>query len=201
MTGLEKIKNQILEEAGQKASDKRSAAEAKAEEILNTARDQAGRIAAQMEERSAADAKNYRERIKSSCDLKRRTMILEAKQEIISQVIEKAYQSLQEADAEEYFSMMEKLLCSSVQKGDGKMYLSAKDLERMPKGFADQAAEIARDKGGTLVVEKEAKAMDGGFILVYGGIEENCTWRALFDANHERLQDIAHEYLWRDENG
>ncbi|NCB92203.1 MAG: hypothetical protein EOM40_06470 [Clostridia bacterium] len=201
MTGLEKIKNQILEEAQKKASDTKSAAEAKAENIKETAREQASQMAAQMEERSRTEAANYRDRIKSSCDLKRRTMLLEAKQRLIGQVIEKAYQSLQEADTEEYFAMMEKLLARSVQKGDGKMYLSAKDLERMPADFAAKAAAAAKEKGGSLSVEKEPKAMDGGFILVYGGIEENCTWRALFDANREKLQDLAHGYLWRDENG
>ena len=38
--------------------------------------------------------------------------------------------------------------------------------------------------------------MDGGFVLLYGGIEENCTVRALFDARREALQDQVHALLF-----
>ncbi len=35
--------------------------------------------------------------------------------------------------------------------------------------------------------------MDGGFLLVYGGIEENCTIRAVFDAGREELSDRVNQ--------
>lgn len=201
MTGLEKIKDQILKEAKAKAGEKTGTARQKAEKLLRTAREQAEKTERQIGEKSRTDAANYQERIKSSCDLKRRTMMLEAKQEIIAEVIEKAYQTIKSADTKTYFSYMEKLLEQSAQSGQGKMYLSAEDLDRMPEDFAINADRIAKKKGGSLTVEKEPRNLDGGFILVYGGIEENCTWRALFDANREQLQDQVNGYLWRDENG
>ncbi len=34
--------------------------------------------------------------------------------------------------------------------------------------------------------------IDNGFILAYGGIEENCTIRAMFDAKRDELSDIVH---------
>ena len=40
------------------------------------------------------------------------------------------------------------------------------------------------------------RTLDGGFILIYGGIEENCTIRALFDARRETLQDQVHGLLF-----
>ena len=45
MTGLDKIKNQILEEARQKADEKKLEAQKKADEILKGAKDQAERMA------------------------------------------------------------------------------------------------------------------------------------------------------------
>ena len=46
------------------------------------------------------------------------------------------------------------------------------------------------------MVSKEPKDMDGGFVLVYGGIEENCTIRAMFDAKRDELSDIVHRLLF-----
>ena len=33
-------------------------------------------------------------------------------------------------------------------------------------------------------------------MLAYGGIEENCTFEALFEENKERLQDVVREKLF-----
>lgn len=201
MTGLEKIKNQILTEAREKAEQKTQAARKEAEEILAGSRQAAEEEAARQEEKSRADGDSYRDRVKSSCELKRRTMILEAKQKMIRKVLDQAYQSLVEAGPEKAFSVMEKLLDQAAQPQDGVMYLSQEELDHMPSDFEKKAAEIAGKKGGTLKIAKEAKKLDGGFILVYGGIEENCTWKALFDSNWEKLQDLVNGYLWRDDNG
>ena len=38
--------------------------------------------------------------------------------------------------------------------------------------------------------------INGGFVLTYGGIEENCSIDALFDAAHEVLQDKVQEILF-----
>ena len=38
--------------------------------------------------------------------------------------------------------------------------------------------------------------MDGGFLLVYGGIEENCTIRAVFDSKREELSDHVNRLLF-----
>ena len=42
---------------------------------------------------------------------------------------------------------------------------------------------------------KQPRPIDGGFILVYGGVEENCSIEALFYAEQERLQDKVQAFL------
>ena len=61
-------------------------------------------------------------------------------------------------------------------------------------GVAGQAA--AEAKGGKLVLKKEPKAIPDGFVLVYGGVEENCTLKALFDVKKDQLQDKVNEILF-----
>ena len=38
--------------------------------------------------------------------------------------------------------------------------------------------------------------MDGGFLLVYGGIEENCTISAVFASKREELSDQVNRLLF-----
>lgn len=63
-------------------------------------------------------------------------------------------------------------------------------------GFEAEIAEIAQSKGGSLSISDKGKVMDGGCILVYGGIEENCTIRAIFDARRDELSDMVQEMLF-----
>ena len=66
----------------------------------------------------------------------------------------------------------------------------------MPAGFEKKIEAAAKEKGGSLVLKKEPKAIADGFVLVYGGIEENCTLRALFDAKRDQLQDQVNAILF-----
>ena len=59
------------------------------------------------------------------------------------------------------------------------------------------AQDIAEKTVGEIMRDvADAKEMSGGFILVYGGIEENCTIRALFDAERDELSDKVHGLLF-----
>ena len=85
------------------------------------------------------------------------------------------------------------------QKGEGKILFSKTDTERLPKDFADTLAaalEKSGKEGAKLTVSGETRDIDGGFVLTYGGIEENCSFDALFDSAHEMLQDKVQEILF-----
>ncbi len=70
------------------------------------------------------------------------------------------------------------------------------DLKRLPAGFEKEISAIAAKKGGSLTLQKESKGIENGFILVYGGIEENCTFKALFNTQRDALQDKIHQELF-----
>ena len=65
----------------------------------------------------------------------------------------------------------------------------------MPSDFEEKIIAAAAEKGGSLVLSKE-RSIEDGFILVYGGIEENCTLKALLDAKKDELQDKVNEILF-----
>ena len=196
MTGLEKMKNQILEEAKTSADEKIKDANAKAEGILAQAREEAEKTAERIAKKSEADIANYKDRVKSSCDLKKRTAVLEAKQEMISEVLDSAFEMLKSMDEADYFAMLKKMLEKYVLPQEGEIYFSSADLEKMPESFKKEIEAIANAKGGKLTLSKEGKKIEGGFVLAYGGIEENCTFKAIFDAERDRLSDKVHEELF-----
>lgn len=196
MTGLEKITSQIQEEAKDSAAKKLEAAKKEADEILAEAKKACGAMEAEAAEKDALLKTNYESRAKSSAEQQRRTALLRAKQEIIADVIEEAYVTLKKKDAKGYFLTMEKILKTYALAEDGEIYFSKEDLARMPAGFEKKIEAAAKEKGGSLVLKKEPKAIADGFVLVYGGIEENCTLRALFDAKRDQLQDQVNAILF-----
>ena len=135
-------------------------------------------------------------RIHSAAEQKRKTALLKAKQEIIAEIIGSAYQTLKEEDTASYFLTMEKLVKTYALADKGEIYFSAADLGRMPADFEKKIEAAAQENGGSLTLKKEPKEIPDGFILVYGGVEENCTLKALFDAKKDQLQDRVNEMLF-----
>lgn len=78
----------------------------------------------------------------------------------------------------------------------GEIRFNEKDKKRLPAGYDKTAAGAAAKKGGKLSLSDETCEIDGGFILVYGGIEENCSFEAIFAAERESLQDQVHTLLF-----
>lgn len=186
MTGLEKIVQQIRDEAQQAANQTLDKSRAKALEITNNAGvDAAARreaIKAQLEN----EVKNLLSAAESAAELAKRRALLSAKQEIISQIIADTQADIFAMSDEDYFALILKMVKKYSLPQKGEIIFSKKDLARMPSGFADKIAGCAK---GPLELSKETRSIEGGFVLIYGGVEENCSVEALFYAAREQLQD------------
>lgn len=196
MTGLDKMKSQILDEAKKAAEEKISEANAQADEMIRLAKEDAAKQTESIQKKAEEDVANYQERMASSIDLQKRTKILAAKQEVIAEVLEKAYEKVKAMSEEEYFSMLLKMVEKYALPQEGEICFSAADLARLPDGFEAKVSETAASKGGSLRLSREGRKIDNGFILIYGGIEENCTIRAMFDAKKDELSDIVHQLVF-----
>lgn len=196
MTGLDKMKSQILDEAKAAAEGKIAEAKAQAEETIRNAKEDAAKQTESILHKSKNDVSNYQERLESSIDLQKRTKILAAKQEVIAEVLEKARAKVEAMEAGEYFSMLLKMVEKYALAQDGEICLCAADIARLPEGFEAEVSRIAKEKGGSLKLSGEGKQIKNGFILVYGGVEENCTINAMFDAKKDELSDIVHRLVF-----
>lgn len=196
MSGLDKIKGQILDDATRQANEKIAQAEADARQIVEKAKEEAEEKAQVLTAKTDQAAHDYQERILSSVQMLHKKALLQAKQEVIAEVLDLAYKKVLNLEDAAYFDLIEQMLAKYVQPGKGIVYFNEKDLKRLPSGFEKKIQSAAENKGGTLVLSDQTKEMDGGFVLTYGGIEENCTIRAVFAAKKDELSDKVHEMLF-----
>lgn len=196
MTGLEKMIDQILDDAKREASSIMEKAKSESENILSAAKEECRKLNAESEVQIVDNKKIYLDRIRSSVELRKRQAVLAAKQQIIADVLDKAYHTMCAMDDDAYFNLIKKMLDKFALAKSGEVCFSPKDLKRMPSGFEAVIAKAAGDKGGTLALSKEEKNIEGGFILIYGGIEENCSFKALFNAQRDELSDKVHGLLF-----
>ena len=97
---------------------------------------------------------------------------------------------------EDYFEMLLKILEKYVQPLDGEIFFSPADLKELPAGYEEKIIACANAKGGNLRVSEEGRDIENGFVLAYGGIEENCTLQAMFEAKKDELSDKVHQILF-----
>lgn len=216
MTGLERIEKEIVEEAESQAAKRIQMAEEKAGEIRRKLREEAEETEQGILEKGRREAADWEERMSSLRESEGRRILLEARQRVLEELMEKAEAKLQKTETGQYFSMLEKMLERAVLAGTGNMFLSREDLDRMPRDFPERVKRIARAAGGTLeLVGREGEGTAGesgeappgkgmpaqqgdGFVLVYGRIEVNCTLKAVLECRREQIRDALGRYLWRD---
>lgn len=196
MTGLDKIKQNILDEATESAKSSMDEAKAKARQIEEQNKAEAKKKCAEISQKTEAQLVQIKERTKSSMELERSRKMLETKQTLIAEVIDNAKAQIRELPDEEYFALLLKIADKAIHEGDGIVFLSSKDLARMPKDFEDKIKAIAEGRQAKMSVSKDAIDIEGGFVLSYGGIEENCTLEAIFADKKEELSDLVQKLLF-----
>lgn len=196
MRGIEKIAAQIIGEAEEKKAAIYEEIQHKIDE-LNAKTDE--EIKAELErinDDTLREEGTLEELAGLAAQQKRRQAALSAKQEVIGEIINEAYERLLNLEDEKYFAVIKKMLEDNVLSEKGEIIFSARDRQRMPKDFEDVIKNVALEKGGELVMSDEIRSIDGGFVLIYGGIEENCTFKAMLEASREELHDMVNGKLF-----
>jgi len=197
MTGLEKILNAIETDAGARAETVIAQAGREAEEILATAKKEADKMCTQINEKSDAEVKAAINRADSAAALQEKKIILDAKQQIISNIILNARNSLAKLPDSDYSEILLQMVKKYAHNKSGKLLFSAVDKNRLPKDFDAKLKQALSDKNeAALTVSEETATLTGGFLLIYGDIEENCSFDALFSAAKENLQDKVNSLLF-----
>ena len=196
MAGLDKIIGQIRQDAEEASAKTLTEARAQAEGILQEAREAAQREREQSKRRTDAAVRDALERGQSAADLQKRRGILAAKQRLVRNVLDQALADMKQMEEGPYFEALLRLAVRSAMPGEGILYLSEADRKRLPAGWEERLNQALAGKGAALKLSPESREMDGGFLLSYGGIEENCSFDALFESAGESLQDTVTKILF-----
>ena len=196
MAGIDNITSRILAEAQGEVDALLAKAKEEAKGILGEAEAKAEKVREAESVKTDRSVALYEARVAASCDSLKKKALLAAKQGMIAEVIESAYKELSGSDDASYFDMLIKFLGRSVRPEAGEILLSEKDKKRVTPQFLAKVKEIAASKGGSLKLSDKAANIENGFILSYGGIEENCSLSAIFDSAKDQIQDSVFKALF-----
>lgn len=197
MTGLEKILKAIEEQAQANADAILAEANKKADEIISAANLEAEKKSAQIAEKSAIDVQSAISRAESAAALQEKKLLLQTKQQIISNIITKARDSLAVLPDSEYSEIIIQMVKRFAHNNTGKIVFPSTDKKRLPADFNDRLKLALVDKpAASLTISDEDANINGGFLLIYGDVEENCSFDALFSTAKESLQDKVNSLLF-----
>ncbi|MGI6174708.1 MAG: V-type ATP synthase subunit E [Christensenellales bacterium] len=195
MTGLEKIIQTIEEETNREANALIQKAKVQSDEILAEAKAESDAKVAQIVRAGEKKIARIQDALQSALVLQQRQRTLQTKQAVLNSVIEQAQKSLYALPADEYFLLLINLARHAAQNTAGIAYLNAHDRARMPQDFEAKLNE-SLSGGGALTVSETTRPIDGGIVLKYGDVEENCSFEAIFNARRDEFMDLIRNTLF-----
>lgn len=187
MSGLDRIIEKINADSLASCREITDQAQKRAQDIVSDADERAEQVYAEI----IADAEKKAQSIMTMSEANvsgiARRAELSAKVEAVDAAIEAAYNAMCDMGADEYFAALEKLAVRNAGNGEGELRLSKRDLDRVPSGFADRINAALTD--GSVKLSGQSADIDNGFILVYGDIEMNCTFRALINEQKDIVRE------------
>ncbi|MDY6825899.1 MAG: V-type ATP synthase subunit E family protein [Bacillota bacterium] len=188
--GADRIIERILGDAKARADEIMQGAEEEKEKILSEARQKAENQETHILEQARKDAEEQKRRIIGVAQLEARKEILSSKQELISEAFDQALNKLEDLDDETYLDVIGNMLLEQVETGSEKVSCSARDMKRIPAAFWQEINDKLAQHGkqGRLTLSEETRDIRGGFILLSGGVELNCSFEALLEMQREDLE-------------
>lgn len=191
MSGLDEILNIIDEQRIQNEESIIGAANQKAAAIRSEGEQKAQKAYSEQLEKGQTNAKRDFVNACVSVDSDMKRKVLDSKVKLIDSAIEATLERLAKLPEDEYFAMLKRLAEQKLRKGSGLISLSANDLKRLPADFETDIRSSAEKLGGTLEISKKPADISDGFILSYGLISENCSFRAIIESERDEVRDTA----------
>lgn len=196
MAGLDRIIDGILSDAEAEAVQIEKTAEEKAKKLIDDTQNECTVELDALKKKADDDALKYKKRIAAAVEARTRIIILKEKQQILDKMLLDSYHKLCDMPREDYEKLLKKLFLNNIRPGECTVYFSQTDIDGLSKEFISELEKCASEKNCTMTVSKDPRNISGGFILAYGGVEENCSFEALFEANKNVLSDRAAEVLF-----
>lgn len=218
MNGIEKITARIMADADQEIARLQMQAQQEADAVLAEGEAQARRLSEEIIARGRKAADERLERLTSAARMETRKLKLAAKQDMLDEAFASALEKLCAMPDENYVALLADLAVRAATTGREKLIFSRKDHDRVGKQVIAAANEVllkqrapelpgavAESKVGAflgkvvnnttaivtgtgLTLSEETRNIKGGFIMVDGDVEINCTFETLVRLQREKLE-------------
>jgi V/A-type H+/Na+-transporting ATPase subunit E len=190
MTGIDRIKEQILQDSQAKANSILDDAKKQALELIEKANVNARQKSEEIQKKASSDASEKLRISRSMLELEMRKDILSTKQQLIEEVFQKALDSLSKMENNEYEAILYKLIVDAVETGEEEILLSKHDKNRLPGDFSNKLNQVLVQAGkkGNLKLSDEARDIMGGFVLKTKGVEINYSFEALLRMDRDEIE-------------
>jgi V/A-type H+-transporting ATPase subunit E len=197
MADMKKIIDDIMLEGENDAAAIIGLAEKDAEKTIENAQKECAAITKNADARRSDELSRLKKRYASSRATQSRNSILSAKQQIIDNAVTEAYRCAADIHGKEYDNTVIKLLRPRIRSGKCTLYLPE---DKKPSDYLEsQINALMKESGSDCTISYARKNVRDGFILVYGGIEENCTFEALFEEKRGEIYETAARLLFETE--
>lgn len=226
MNGIDKITARISADADQEIAQLKAQAQQQADTILADSAAQAKALSDDIVARGRKAAAERLERLESAAHMETRKLKLAAKQEVLGEAFDKALQTLCAMPDEQMIPLLAELAVKAASNGKEKLIFSLRDRSRIGKQVVVAANEIlmkgrapelpgavadsrvgailgkvvnntaAMVTGTGLTLSEETRNIMGGFIMVDGDVEINCTFETLVRLQREMLEKEVAQILF-----
>lgn len=190
---MKKITDNIMLEASAAAEQLAAEAEYEANKLLAEAERECKRIEAEEQKHCEAEVQRLIKRSESARASRQRTRLLGVKQDILKEAVDAAYKAITSVSGKEYDEILKGLLKPRLHSGECVIYFP--QSKKPSKQLSATIKELAAKAGCKYTLSYEREDIEDGFVLVYGGIEENCSFASLFNERRSEITDYAAQLL------
>lgn len=201
VAGIDRIKEQILEDARAEAERIIREAEDKVRALKEKKSEEANALKGKLMEESSLKAQERKRRMITAANLEIRKNILAVKQEMINKVLEEALKAIEQMPVAEYRSIISNMLLDTVVTGDETVIFSERDKDRLDAGFIAGVNIKLKEQGkkGQLKLGQAAGNFRSGFILISSGLEINNSFESIIRMNRNEMESEIAGILFGEE--
>ena len=180
------IIDKIIAEAEEAAKATLARGQKEVDAILKAAQDKVDKEMDVFDRNAQAEAEKAASKEISGAEMQAKKTILEAKQNILAEVIAEAEKRLLSLEDAEYAKVIGGMLERLDKSLGTEIIVSAKDNSRL--------AAVVAEKG--FVLSEKTADISGGFIVKNGDIEYNYSFESIITVEKEEIQQIAAKILF-----
>jgi V/A-type H+-transporting ATPase subunit E len=191
MNGSERILSRIRTDCDESVRKIETHAQHEHDRIIADAQHRADTQAAAVAEKTAQKRAQLETSSQSRAQLARRNALLKQRRKEIDTTVEELDAYLLGLGDNEYFEAIYRL-AAKLRGKSGELFLSKKDLKRLPENFTKRMAAAGVDAS----VSQTPADITGGFILKCGDVEENMEFAAIISAGRDEIEDLINRELF-----